>query len=90
MTVLPTQRAGKQQPSTCTAPRWGLMAEVPEDVRAAARWLAYQPLTLPDHVADHLDVVLAYVLGHTTREGTPRYLITHAGATRSGRISFRS
>jgi hypothetical protein len=45
------------------------MAEVPEDVRAAARWLAYQPLTLPDHVADHLDVVLAYVLGHTTREG---------------------
>ena len=60
------------------------MAEVPEDVRAAARWLAYQPLTLPDHVADHLDVVLAYVLGHTTREGTPRYLVTRAGATRPG------
>jgi hypothetical protein len=33
-------------------------------MRAAARWLADQPLTLPDHVADRLDVVLAYLLGH--------------------------
>lgn len=43
------------------------MRDLPTDVRNAARWLNDQPLTLPEHVRDHLDVVLAYLLGHTTR-----------------------
>lgn len=44
---------------------------VPVDVHDAARWLADQPLTLPSHVADRLDVLLAYVLGHRTRQPMP-------------------
>lgn len=39
-----------------------MATDIPVDVRDAARWLADAPLTLPDHVADHLDVVLAYLL----------------------------
>jgi hypothetical protein len=51
-----------------TATKTAAPVPVPEDVRAAARWLADQPLSLPDHVADHLDVVVAFVLGQTTRQ----------------------
>ena len=48
------------------------MPDVPADVRDAARWLADQPLTLPEHVGDRLDVVLAYVLTARPQPAEPR------------------
>jgi hypothetical protein len=50
-------------------------------VRAAARWLADQPFTLPDYVADRLDVVLAHLLDHKLSDarGTCRKSLTRDG-----------